>query len=742
MMEVQNKSSIVKQIWEVSSRLRGLYSYEQMVQVVAAFTVLRRIDCFIDKYSKECASFYLDKGKRLSDERLAEKLCEFSGGYPFYNYSGYNFREILLSSDSIEVTMNSYLQSFSDNVQEILEGMNFYQNLATLQRQSRLLVELFEQFAKLDLSEEAVDKEDFVELMSSLFDEGGRFSGEFHTDYALSNLISDCLLSEDLRINKEDYVTIYDPVCGTGGMLATAGLKAKSFAIHQSDICLYGQEISLFPSAVAKALVLLCGNEYSMVVYANTLTEDCFSGQHFQYILADYPFGVSWKPIQSKIQMEALDISGRFSIGLPAVYDSQFLFIEHIISKMSPEGSRAAFITNAAALCAGDARSGESRIRRWMFEHDLVETIIALPAGSHTVATVPIYLWILSNKKSKEQVGKVRLIDASSMKSKNRRNGLDSDMVKFIVDEYKSKIISMRSEIVSNDQFGYFEVDLLEDGKRKDRVAISLNTDIHEFVEKEYQPYAKGKVTVDYASVEKGYSVQFEKLFAQEKVDVASLNDATQDLLSVVDSVEAIKRDIIKIKGRSEAKAWDEYPLRAATEVVLGGNKPTVEDPSGLPLLSVSYLRKPSNDEPLYEITSKTRCSAKDNVIIIVKGENAGEVFRGVDGILSSSVAAIKCIDEEVIYPHFFYYLLKGYEKNLRALATGAIIKSLDLKTIKSFKCAIPPMEEQIKIASYLDDVINKIDNVIESLHSSDSVFSQYRQALIENAVRGRLKIS
>ena len=741
MMEAQNKSSIVNQIWQVCSRIRGLYPYEQMLQVVAAFTILRRIDCLIEKYAQESESFYKKYSERLSDERLAEKLCEISGGYQFYNYSGYNFKKILSSSGSIEVVMNSYLQGFSDNVMVILEGMNFHQNLATLLRQSRLLVELLDQFAQLDMSEKSVDNEDFVEIISSMFDNGGRISGEFHTDHALSNLISSCLMSKDLRVNDYDYITIYDPVCGTGGMLATAGLKAKSFAIHQSDICLYGQEISLFPSAVAKALVLLCGNEFSMVVYADTLTKDCFSGQHFQYILADNPFGLSWKPIQAKIQMEALDVSGRFFIGLPAVYDSQFLFIEHIISKMSPEGSRAAFITSPSALWTGDARSGESRIRRWMFENDLVETIIALPAGSHTLANIPIYLWILSNKKSEAQVGKVRLIDASSMKSKNRRNGLDSDMVKFIVDEYQSNIISMRSKIVSNDQFGYFEVDLLENGKKKERVTISLGTDIHEFVVKEYQPYAKGEITIDYSSVEKGYSVQFEKFFAQEKVDVASLTDATSNLLSVMDSIEAIKKDIAKILGRFEAKAWDEFPLRVATEVVLGGNKPTVEDPSGLPLLSVSYLRKPSNDEPLYEITSKTRCSAKDDVIIIVKGENAGEVFRGVGGILTSSVAAIKCIDEDVIYPHFFYYLLKGYEKSLRSLATGATIKSLDLKTIKSFKCAVPPMEEQIKMASYLDDIVGKIDDVINALGGSDNVFSSYRQTLIENVIRGRVLI-
>ena len=740
-MEEQNKNSVKIQIKQAGFLVSGILPDAQVQQVIVAFTILRRIDCLIGKYAPQSATFFADNNKTLSDDRLAEKLCEISGGYPFYNYSGYNFERILISPDSIEVVMNSYFQGFSDNVLDALDGMNFIQNLAILQRQSRYLVDLISFFAQQDMSEKSLDNEEFIQLIFSLFDDGGRVFGQFCTKYELSNLISECLLSEDLRKGKEDYVSIYDPVCGTGSMLATAGIKAKSFATHQSNICLFGQEISQFPSVVAKALVLLSGNEHSKVFYGDTLTEDRFVNKHFQYILADMPIGVHWKTIRERIEMESIEPASRFSIGLPAVYDSQFLFIEHIISKMSPEGSRAAFLTNAAALYAGDARSGESRIRRWMFEHDLVETIIALLAGSHTVASIPIYLWILSNKKNQAQVGKVRLIDASSMKSKNRRNGFDNEMAQFIVDEYRSSIISMRSQIVNNERFGYFEVDLLEDGKRKDRVTISLDTDIHEFVEKEYQPYAKGKVTVDYASVEKGYSVQFEKLFAQEKVDVTSLIDASRDLLSVVDSIEAIRGDVVKIMRRSETKAWDELPLRVATEVVLGGNKPSVEDSYGLPLLSVSYLRKPSNDVSLYEITPKTRCSTKDDVIIIVKGENTGEVFRGVDGILTSSVAAIKCIDKDVIFPQFFYYLLKGCEKNLRSLATGAIIKSIDLKTIKSFKCAIPPMEEQIKMASYLDDIVGKIDDIINAVGGSENVFLSYRQTLIENVIRGRVLI-
>ena len=741
-MEEQNKNSVKIQIKQAGFLVSGILPDAQVQQVIVAFTILRRIDCLIGKYAPQSATFFADNNKTLSDDRLAEKLCEISGGYPFYNYSGYNFERILISPDSIEVVMNSYFQGFSDNVLDALDGMNFIQNLAILQRQSRYLVDLISFFAQQDMSEKSLDNEEFIQLIFSLFDDGGRVFGQFCTKYELSNLISECLLSEDLRKGKEDYVSIYDPVCGTGGMLATAGIKAKSFATHQSNICLFGQEISQFPSVVAKALVLLSGNEHSKVFYGDTLTEDRFVNKHFQYILADMPIGVHWKTIRERIEMESIEPASRFSIGLPAVYDSQFLFIEHIISKMSPEGSRAAFITTPAVLWAGDARSGESRIRRWMFEHDLVETIIALPAGSHTTASIPIYLWILSNKKNKGQVGKVHLIDASSMKSKNRRSGLDSDMVKFIFDEYQSKIISTKSQIVNNEQFGYYEVDLLENGKRKERVTISLDADIHEFVEKERQPYAKGEITIDYSSVEKGYSVQFEKFFAQEKADVSSLTDATCGLMHVMDSIETIKKDLVRIKGRSEAKSWDELPLGVITEVILGGSKPSVYDPSGLPILSVSYIRKPSNEEPLYEVTPRSKCSSQNDVVVIVKGDNAGEVFKGVEGILSSSVAAIKCIDENVIIPQFFYYFLKGYEKSLRYLAKGVAQKSLDSKSILNLKCIIPPIEEQKRLVSYLDDAVGKIDKVIEALGNDDNVFSAYRQTLIENVVRGRVIIS
>ena len=741
-MEERNYYSVKAQILQVRPLVKELMPDIQVQQVLVAFTILRRIDCLIGEYAKKSAAFFADNGKTLSDERLAEKLCEISGGYPFYNFSGYNFERILLSPESIEVVMISYFQGFSDNVKEALEGMRFIQNLAVLQRKNRYLIDLISFFALQDLSEKTLDNEDFIELISSLFDDKGSEIGEFSTNLGLSNLISECLLSEDLRVGKEGYLSIYDPVCGTGGMLALAGVKAKSFAIHQSNICLFGQEVAHTPWAVSKLLVMLSGNEHSKVLYGNTLTEDRFHTQYFQYILADMPFGISWKAIRERIEMESIEPDSRFSMGLPYVGDSQFLFIENIISKMDPMGSRAAFITSPAVLWNGDARSGESRIRRWMFEKDLVETIIALPGGTLTLTTIPVYLWILSNKKDETQKGKVRLIDASSMKSKIRGGGLDGDLVKKIVDEYKSKAVSTMSKILNNDQFGYYEVDLLENGKKKERVTISLDTDIHDFVKKERQPYAKGEITIDYSSVEKGYSILFEKFFAKEEAKMSSLPDATYNLITAIDIVASLKMDIIKIEAREKAQTWEEYPLCAVAGIILGGPKPTEINTEGLPLLSVSYLRKSSDDEPLYAITPRSKCATPNDAIVIVRGENAGEVFRGVDGILSSSVAAIKCIDETAITPQYMYYLLKGHEKTLRSLSKGIAQKSLDLKSLQSLKCSIPPIEVQKKIVSNIDDVVGKIDKIIEYTGNTDNVFATYRQTLIENAVRGKLKIS
>ena len=743
MTEHNNRVSLSR-IWQVLSHVRGVMPDIQLQQVAIAFVFLRRIDCLIGKYAQESATFFSKNGERLSDERLAEKLCEISGGYPFYNYSGYTFKGILTANNSLDVVLNSYLQGFSKNVQEILDGMNFNQNLAVMQRQSRYLVELFDLFSEMDLSVSSVDNEEFLELITSLMPYGEREARQMYTPIDLSNLICECLLAKDIRKSSDDMVAIYDPVCGTGGMLAHAGERAKRFAIHQENISLYGQDVSSFPSAIAKALVLLSGNEFSKVCYGNTLTDDQFPNHKFQYILADMPLGLQWRPIKERIEKESYDANGRFSIGLPSTSDSQFLFIEHILSKMHPDGSRAAFISTGNVLWGGTVNSGESRIRRWLFENDMVETIMALPGGLLAATSIPVYLWILSSRKEQNHIGKVRLIDLSIQEEKGSRLSIGDGFIKSAVALYKSWDNSPLSLIVKNEQFGCYEVGLLENGKKKETVTISLDTDIEQFVEKERQPFAKGKITVDYSSVEKGYSVDFDKFFKSTESDVTPLEESTNSVLSVVEAIESVKPFIQQInnlnKVISEDDSWKELPLRSASEVVFGINRPPVLVKEGLPILSVPYLRNPSGEEK-YEVTPKTRCATENDVIVIVKGANTGEVFKGVRGILSPSLAAIRCTDERVITPHYMYYLLKGYEKSLMSMAKGTTIKSIDAKMIPDFKCLVPPVEDQVQISEYLDTIVGKIDKVIETLQSDGGTFSTLRQALIENIVRGIWRI-
>lgn len=740
MTEQHNRVSLTR-IWQVLSHVRGVMPDMQLQQVAIAFTFLRRIDCLIGKYAQESASFFTKNGERLSDERLAEKLCEISGGYPFYNYSGYTFKGILTANNSLDVVLNSYLQGFSKNVQEFLDGMSFNQNLAIMQRQSRYLVELFDLFSEMDMSASSVDNEEFLGLISSLMPYGAR---EMYTPQNLSNLICECLLAKDIRKSVDDMASIYDPVCGTGNMLANAGEKAKRFAIHQANISLYGQDVSSFPSAIAKALVLLSGNEFSKVCYGNTLTDDQFPNHKFQYILADMPLGLQWRPIKERIEKESYDANGRFSIGLPSTSDSQFLFIEHILSKMHPDGSRAAFISTGNVLWGGAVNSGESRIRRWLFENDMVETIMALPGGLLAATSIPVYLWILSSRKEQNHIGKVRLIDLSIQEEKGSRLSIGKGFVESAVALYKSEEDSTLSQTINNEQFGFYEVGLLEDGKKKETVSISLDTNIVQFIAKERQPFAKGKITVDYSSVEKGYSVDFGKFFKSIESDVTPLEESTSSVLSVVEAIETVKPFIQQInnlnKVHSEDDSWKELPLRSASEVVFGINRPPVLAKEGLPILSVTYLRNPSGDEK-YEVTPKTRCATENDILVIVKGANTGEVFRGLNGILSPSLAAIKCTDERVITPRYMYYLLKGYEKSLMSMAKGTTIKSIDAKMIPDFKCLVPPIEEQIQISEYLDTIVGKIDIVIEALNGDGGTFSKLRQALIENIVRGIWRI-
>lgn len=750
---IKNISHLIKQSMTHVKKAMAL-SDKQCLELAIAFTFLRRIDCLIGQYAEESYQFYSENREKLSDKQLEKNLKDFSGGYPFYNVSSFTFKGFLNSGLSVEVALNSYLQGFSSNVRDILSDMDFQQNVAILLRQSKYLVDLFEFFSEINLSDSAFSNKQFIDLITTLVSDGSRESGLCPTPIGLSKLICECLFCEEvcrgLFYSADEYseYSIYDPVCGTGSLLAYAG------EWRGINSYLYGNEISTFPCAIANALVLLTGDEYSIVGNVNTLTEEDPHEMEYGFVVADLPFGLPWTPIKERIDRESQKEGGRFWKGLPnSTNDSQFLFIQDIISKMDSMGGRAAFVTSASVLQNGTVKSGEARIRMWLIESGLVETIIALPAGVLSPYTnIPVFLWILNcnedtscNEFFEKMEGKVRLIDTSKLISSKKHFKLDDEFVDSVVREYKSLKETIATRIVRREDLGFYEVILLEDGKKKETVTISLDTDIKDFVEKERKPYAKGEITIDYSSVEKGYSVDFSKFFKSEDAPIASIEEESNGMLSVLNVVESLRDDLKTIMNLSVDSSvsydWKEIPLRAATEIIQADKRSNVVDMRGLPIISLAYLRGEEKKEECYAVTSKSKLVSSSDAIFIRTGANAGEIFKGADGILSPSLAAIRCTDKSLILPNYLYYLIKGHEKSFRLLANGSTVKSLNNSSVLDYRCFVPSIEEQSIIASFLDNIIGKIDRIIKSLNSSDNVFIEYRQTLIENSVRGRIRL-
>lgn len=751
---IQNICQLIKQALARVSRSMSL-SDIQRIQLTLAFTFLRRIDCLVGEYAKESNSFYSKNKEKLSDEQLDKKLKEISGGYNFYNVSGYNFNELLNSDSSVEVALNSYLQGFCFDISDFLSDMDFEQNIAILQRQSKYIVDLFEFFSNLDLSISAIDDKQYIDIISTLASDGSRHNVLCPTPVGLSKLICECLFCKEvceglLYSDPLEEISIYDPACGIGSLLAYAGEKAK--AVFHEDVYLIGKEISTFSCAIASALILLTGEEYSYADNVNTLTKDDSDGREYKFVVGDLPLGLPWTPFKERVMVENMKGNGRFSKGLPSTGDSQFLFIQDIVSKMDSVGGRAAFVTSGSVLRGGTVKSGESRIRRWLFESGLVETIIALPAGILSPYTnIPVFLWILSsnentscNKFCEKMDGKVRLIDATKLVSSNNKFKIDDTFIESVLREYKSLKNTSATHIVNKEDFGFYEVNLKE-GSKKETVRISLNTSIHEFIEKERKPYAKGEIVIEFSSVEKGYTVDFNKFFKTEDVQLSSLEVENKKMLLTMEAISSLAKDVKKISSiivdTPFSNFWKEIPLRVVIDFVPSNSKSDEEDLVGLPILPLAYYKGESLDVEINDGTNKYKRIKLDDVIFVKSGASAGEVFKPIHEMISPSLEAIRCTNESILLPGYLYYLLKGYEKSFKSLAKGASIKSVSAKSILDYKCLIPSIEEQRKITRFLDFVVGKIDNIIKSMESSNNVFADYRQTLIENAVRGKLNI-
>ncbi|NAR48579.1 type I restriction-modification system subunit M [Acinetobacter haemolyticus] len=451
-MTNNNFSQVAAFIWSVADLLRGDFKQSQYGRVILPFTLLRRLECvFEPSKAKVLEANEKVKAMPLPEEAKEKMLLKATESLSFFNTSELDLSS--LGQKNIRANISNYIQHFSKDAREIFEHFKFDEFTGLLD-DANLLYKVVQKFASTDLSPQSISNHDmglvFEELIRRFAESSNETAGEHFTPRDIVRLTTGLIFSQDDdALNKEGVIrTIYDPTAGTGGFLSS-GTEYVYEHNPEAVMRVFGQELNPESYAICKADMLIKGQDVSRIKLGNTLSNDQLAYEKFDYMLSNPPFGVDWKKIEQEIkdEHEQKGFNGRFGAGLPRVSDGSLLFLMHLISKMrdvdsTGQGSRIGIILNGSPLFTGSAGSGESEIRRYILEADLLEAIIALPTDMFYNTGIATYVWVLSNKKDAERKGKVHLINASNLSSKMRkslgskRNYLTDAEIKTITQNY------------------------------------------------------------------------------------------------------------------------------------------------------------------------------------------------------------------------------------------------------------------------------------------------------------------
>jgi len=458
-------------IWAIADKLTGVYKPHEYGEVILPLTVIRRFDCIL----ADTKDAVLEKYESVKKLPMKDVLLRSTAKHPFYNTSKYTFEKLLDDPDNIEANFRDYLNGFSENVQDIIQKFKFDGHITTMANKGILYIVIKEFTSpKANLHPDVISNLEmgyiFEEIIRRFSESHNEDAGQHYTPREVIRLMVNILFNDDNDVLSGNNVakTIYDPACGTGGMLSVA-----EEYLHQlnasTELMAFGQEINDQTFAICKADMLIKGNNADFIKDGNTLSDDQFEGQTFDYIISNPPFGREWKNEKARVEAEAKKgFAGRFGAGLPAVGDGQMLFLMTAISKMkepSQGGSRIAIIHNGSPLFTGDAGSGPSDIRKYILENDLLEAIIALPNDIFYNTGIATYIWVLSNKKKgTKREGKVQLINANGLFEKrrkalgNKRNDIPEEAIAEITRIYGDMTENEVSKIFDNEEFGYTKI--------------------------------------------------------------------------------------------------------------------------------------------------------------------------------------------------------------------------------------------------------------------------------------------
>jgi type I restriction enzyme M protein len=539
-------------IWSVADLLRGDYKRSEYGRVILPFTVLRRLDCVLEPTK---AAVLAEKEKREKGKVNPEPFLLRKSKVHFFNTSALDMKRLMGDQMNIDQNLRSYIDAFSAPVRDIFESFDFHMQIDRLKK-ANLLYLVTEKFANIDLHPNVVSNAQmgavFEELIRRFAELSNETAGEHFTPREVIRLMVNLLFveDEDALIKPGVVRTLYDPTAGTGGMLSVAG---EYLAAHNpaAQLVVHGQELNAESYAICKADMLIKGQEISNIKPGNTLSADGLRGKRFDYMLSNPPFGVEWKKIERDVRKEheELGYNGRFGPGLPRVSDGSLLFMLHLLAKMrlSPEGGcRFGIVLNGSPLFTGGAGSGESEIRRYLLENDLVEAIIGLPTDMFYNTGIATYVWIVTNRKPAVRKGKVQLIDASGFWQKMRkslgskRKELSPAHIHEITNIFGSFEEVTRdgtpiSRIFGNEVFGYRTITVerplrdeagnvvlamkgkvkgkpMPDPELRDTENVPLGEDVQAYFEREVLPHAPD-AWIDHDKTKVGYEIPFNRHF-------------------------------------------------------------------------------------------------------------------------------------------------------------------------------------------------------------------------------------
>lgn len=482
-------STEVNFIWSIANKLRGTYQSDKYKDVIIPMVIIRRFECALAPTKQKVVEQF-----KANPAYPAKAMYRVSG-YQFYNTSEFDLAELVNDADHLAANFKSYIQGFSANIQDIIKSLDFDKQIDKMDKNNRLL-SVVKAFSELDLNPVTIDNVKMGYIFEDLirrFSENAE-AGDHYTGRDIIKLMVNILLAEgcDDIFDDGKVITVLDQACGTGGMLSTSYNFIKRYN-PSADVRLFGQEINPESYAICLAEMMIKGQNAENICYQDTMKADRFKGTKMRFVIENPPFGTPWggKDAAEGVEQAVNDeytkgFDGRWGAGLPGSGDMQMLFLQSAIDKMDDNFGRAAIIENGSPLFSGGTASGESQIRRWMLENDLIEAIIALPTDLFYNTGIATYIWVLSKNKRRERKGKIQLIDASGFYGKlrkalgNKKNEISSGNRTQITKLYADFAENEYCKIYKNEEFIYREYTVMQPLQRsyaitEDRIESMLS---------------------------------------------------------------------------------------------------------------------------------------------------------------------------------------------------------------------------------------------------------------------------